>query len=80
MKGKRVLVTGILEFFTRSSADQAIKAAGGWPTTSVAPDVDIVVAGEGPGAKADKARELGIEIIDEAEFIRRLGKKPEELL
>jgi DNA ligase (NAD+) len=77
--GMTVVVTGILEFFTRTGADDAIKAAGGRPASSVSGKTDFVVVGENPGSKADKARALGVEIIDEAEFLKRLGKRPEDL-
>jgi DNA ligase (NAD+) len=46
----------------------------------VSSSTDFVVVGESPGSKADKARKLGVEIIDETEFLNRLGKKPQELL
>ncbi len=78
--GRTVVVTGILEFFTRTGADDAIKAAGGRPASSVSSKTDFVVVGESPGSKADKARQLGVEIIDEAEFLKRLGKRPEDLV
>jgi len=80
LAGKTVVVTGTLEFFTRDSVEAAIKAAGGRPTSSVSKKTDFVVEGGNPGSKADKARRLGVETVDEAEFIRRLGKRPEELL
>jgi len=79
MLGMTVVVTGMLEFFTRTGADDAIKAAGGRPASSVSKKTHFVVVGENPGSKADKARQLGVEIIDEAEFLKRLGKSPEDL-
>jgi len=71
--GMTVLVTGTLEHFTRDSAHGAIKAAGGRAVQGVSKKTHLVVVGISPGSKADKARQLGVETIDEAEFIRRLG-------
>jgi DNA ligase (NAD+) len=73
LAGKTVVVTGTLAQFTRNGAEQAIKSAGGRATSSVSGGTSFVVAGENPGSKVDKARTLGVEVIDEAEFIRRLG-------
>jgi DNA ligase (NAD+) len=67
------VVTGTLEHFTRESAEDAVKAAGGRPASSVSKKTDFVVVGQSPGSKADKARALGVQIIDEAEFKRRLA-------
>jgi len=72
LAGRTVVVTGTLAGFSRSQAQAAIKAAGGHVTSSVSSKTDFVVIGENPGAKADKARRLGVEIIDETEFKRRL--------
>lgn len=74
LKGKSVVVTGTLKGFDRKGVEDAIKAAGGRPTSSVSKNTDFVVVGENAGSKADKARALGVEMIDEAEFVRRLGK------
>jgi DNA ligase (NAD+) len=73
LAGKTGVVTGTLETFDRKEAQEAIRAAGGKATSSVSKKTDFVVAGESAGSKADKARELGVEVIDEAEFRRRLG-------
>lgn len=69
-----VTVTGTLAGLSRSEAEEAIKSAGGRVTSSVSRSTDFVVVGDSPGSKADKARGLGVEIIDEAEFLRRLGR------
>jgi len=73
LAGKTVVVTGSLDGFSRTGAKDAIKAAGGRAAASVSGKTDFVVVGDSPGTKADKARKLGVEIIDEAEFVRRLG-------
>ena len=69
-----MVVTGTLEHFSRGEAEAAIKAAGGKATSSVSKNTDFVVVGAEPGSKADKAAKLGVEIIDEAEFLHRLGR------
>ena len=74
LEGKTVVVTGTLATLDRSGAQQAIKQAGGRAASSVSKNTDFVVVGDSPGSKADKARQLGVEIIDEAEFLRRLGR------
>jgi DNA ligase (NAD+) len=74
LDGKTVVVTGTLEGFSREEAEDAIKAAGGRATSSVSKNTDFVVVGADPGSKADKAPKLGVETVDEAEFLRRLGR------
>ncbi len=71
---KTVVVTGTLKHFSRDEAQDAIKAAGGKAASSVSKKTDFVVVGDSPGSKADKAKRLGVETIDEAEFLRRLGR------
>ncbi len=71
--GKTVVVTGTLTQFGRKEAQDAIRQAGGKATGSVSAKTDILVAGENAGSKLAKAQSLGIEIIDEREFRRRLG-------
>ncbi|MFB3890455.1 MAG: NAD-dependent DNA ligase LigA [Phycisphaerae bacterium] len=73
LAGMTVVVTGTLENFTRSGAEDAIKAAGGRPASSVSKNTDFVVAGDKAGSKLDKARALGVEVIDEKEFAKRLN-------
>ena len=74
LAGKTVVITGTLSKFSRSEAEAAVKAAGGRATSSVSKSTDFVVVGSEAGSKADKAKQLGVEIIDEEEFIRRLRK------
>jgi DNA ligase (NAD+) len=71
--GKTVVVTGSLESSTRQQAKQAIKDAGGKATSSVSKKTDFVLAGADPGSKLDKARELGVTIIDEKQFMEMLS-------
>jgi len=73
LSGKVVLFTGGLKSFTRDEAKDLVEALGGEAASSVSKKVDIVVAGEEPGSKYDKAKELGLKIIDEEEFRKMVG-------
>lgn len=72
--GKIVVVTGTLSGFSRDEATQAAEAAGARVTSSVSKKTSFVVAGSDAGTKLVKAQSLGVEVIDEAEFVRRLGR------
>jgi DNA ligase (NAD+) len=75
LAGKTLVITGELESMSREEAKHAAEAAGARVTHSVSKNTSFVVAGANPGAtKSDKARELGIETVDEREFLRRLGE------
>jgi len=67
-----IVVTGTLKTYSRQSIEQTIKDHGGKTAGSVSKKTSFVLAGENAGSKLDKARELGIEIIDEDEFQRRI--------
>ncbi len=73
--GKTYVLTGTLPTLSRSAAAGLVEQAGGRVAGSVSKKTDAVVAGAEAGAKADRARELGIEIIDEDELLRRVGRK-----
>ena len=68
LEGKVFVLTGTLETLDRLEAEKLIKAHGGKTTSSVSKKTSYVLAGLNPGSKLDKARELGITIISEAEF------------
>jgi DNA ligase (NAD+) len=68
LAGKTIVVTGTLEKFTRPQIEQAIKQAGGKPASSVSNKTDFVLAGKEPGSKLDRARQLGVKVIDEKQF------------
>jgi DNA ligase (NAD+) len=68
LAGKTIVVTGTLEKFTRPQVEQAIKQAGGKPSSSVSKKTDFVLAGKEPGSKLDKARQLGVKVMDEKQF------------
>ena len=70
--GRTVVLTGSMSTMTRDEAKAAIEARGGTVASSVSKKTHLVVAGEAAGSKLAKARELGIEVINEEEFRRRL--------
>jgi len=67
-EGKTFVLTGTLGDMTRRQAKEMITAAGGKVSGSVSRSTDFVIAGESPGSKFTKARELGVKIIDEAKL------------
>ena len=69
--GKSIVVTGTLPTLSRKQAEDLIRSHGGNASGSVSKKTAFVVAGEEAGSKLTKAQSLGIEIIDEAELIRR---------
>lgn len=73
-EGKTFVLTGTLPTLKRDEAKKLIEDRGGKVSGSVSKKTSVVLAGEEAGSKLDKARELGIEIIDEAEFLKRLGR------
>lgn len=77
LSGVKVVLTGSLPTLKRGAAKQLIESHGGICSDSVSKSVRLVVAGEDAGSKLEKARKLGIEIIDEAELLRRLGQSVE---
>jgi DNA ligase (NAD+) len=70
LNGKSFVLTGTLETMDRDTAEKAIKRRGGKVSGSVSKKTDYVLVGASPGSKLAKAQELGITIIDEAEFRR----------
>jgi DNA ligase (NAD+) len=72
LTGKTAVVTGTLPTLSRDQAHAAIKSAGGKVADSVSRKTSFVVVGEDAGSKFTKAKELGVETIDEAELLRRL--------
>lgn len=71
--GKKVVLTGSLARFTRSEAKKLIEERGGEIADGVSAKVNLVIAGEAAGSKLEKAKKLGIEIIDEQKFVEMLG-------
>jgi DNA ligase (NAD+) len=75
LAGTTIVLTGGLESMTREESTKAAEDAGARVASSVSKKTDFVVAGSDPGTKYDKAVQLGVEIIDEPEFVKRLGRK-----
>jgi DNA ligase (NAD+) len=75
LSGKTYVLTGTLPTLSRAEATGLIESAGGRVAGSVSKKTDAVVAGEEAGSKLEKAKELGVEVIDEDELLRRVGRK-----
>ncbi len=73
LAGKTVVVTGTLATMSRDEAHEKIRAAGGSASSSISAKTDFLLAGESAGSKLDKARKLGVKVIDEAEFLKICG-------
>lgn len=78
-EGLTFVLTGTLPTLSRAQAQEMIRKNGGKATGSVSKKTSIVLAGESAGSKLDKARELGVTIIDEAQFLLMIEqqKRPE---
>ncbi|MEX2294904.1 MAG: NAD-dependent DNA ligase LigA [Gemmatimonadota bacterium] len=78
-QGKKFVFTGGLDAMPRSRAKRLVEEAGGQATSAVSVDTDFVVAGEASGSKLEKARELGVAVLDEEGFfalLRDAGIEP----
>ena len=75
-EGMTFVVTGTLPTLSRTQATDLIESQGGRVTSGVSKSTTAVVVGEDAGSKLEKARELGIETIDEAELVRRASAAP----
>ncbi len=74
LAGKTLVVTGTLTKYGRDEIEELIAQHGGRAASSVSKNTDYVVAGEKAGSKLDKAKKLGVTVIDEAEFERMIGR------
>src|SRR5438045_9619234 len=73
LAGKSVVVTGTLKHFKREEIEELIQKLGGRPAGSVSKKTSFVVAGEEAGSKLAKAKELGVQVLSEEEFLDRVG-------
>ncbi len=72
LKTKTFVFTGELSSMTREEAQMMVRKLGGHPSSSVSKKTDYVVVGTEPGSKYEKAKKLGVKIIDEQEFLRMI--------
>ena len=72
LRGKTVVITGTLPTLSRGEATAMVERAGGRVTSGVSKATSFVVVGDDAGSKLDKARQLGVETIDEAELLKRI--------
>ncbi len=72
---KRVVLTGSLQQLTRDDAKALLETLGAEVVSSVSKNTDFVICGESAGSKLDKAKELGISILDEADFLNKIPAK-----
>jgi len=75
LAGLKVVLTGSLSSMTRDEARDKVESMGGHVVSTVSRNTDLVVAGDDPGSKLDKARELGVKVIIEEEFLKMLGEQ-----
>lgn len=71
--GKKVVLTGTLDAFDRTTLSERLESMGAKVSGSVSKNTDLVIAGREAGSKLDKARELGVEVWDEARLLQALG-------
>ena len=74
LRGKTVVITGTLPHLSRAEATALVERAGGRVTSGVSKATSFVVVGDDAGSKLQKAQQLGVETIDEAELRRRVGE------
>ncbi len=75
-KGLTVVITGTLPTLSRGEAKELVQSAGGKVTDSISKATSLLVVGADAGSKLDKAKALGVKIIDETELLRRLQDGP----
>ena len=73
--GMTVVITGTLETLSRAEAEERVRDAGGKAASSVSGKTSLVVAGENAGGKLTKAQQLGVRVINEAEFLQMLANR-----
>ena len=73
MSGQTFVLTGTLPTFSRARITELIQRAGGRVVSSISETTTALVVGETPGNKLERAKQLGIEQLDEAALLRRIG-------
>ena len=76
LSGQTFVITGTLPNLSRTEAAKLIEEAGGRVTSSVSKNTTAVVVGESAGSKLERAKDLGIDVLDEAGLLRRIGAAP----
>lgn len=76
LSGQVFVITGTLPNLSRAEAQDRIERAGGRVVSSVSKNTTAVVVGDAPGSKLERAKHLGIELLDEAALLRRIGAAP----
>ncbi len=74
LEGQTFVLTGTFPTLARARATELIEAGGGRVSSSVSKKTSAVIAGEDPGTKLDRAKALGVSVIDEATLLRRVGQ------
>lgn len=74
LAGQTIVVTGTMEKYDRKDIEDLIAKLGGKASGSVSKKTSLVVAGPGAGSKLEKAKELGVAVMSEDEFLKRVGK------
>ena len=75
LTGRTYVITGTLASYSREAAKEKLRALGADVTESVSKKTTAVIAGENPGSKIEKARALGVEVLDEAAFLNLIGER-----
>ncbi len=75
LRGLKFVLTGTLETMTRDKAKERIRSLGGDVSSSVSRETDYVVAGREPGSKYEKAKKIGVKILNEKEFLKLISEK-----
>ena len=74
LTGMFIVVTGTLQRFKRTEIEDVIAHYGGKASSSVSSKTTLMLVGESPGSKLDKAKKLGVRIVSEAEFLAMIGQ------